>query len=127
MPLKCTLRQRGDVAILDLTGIMTLEDPAAARAGGGVVLGDKVRELVATGQKKILLNFAGVGYMDSAGVGQLIGTLTSARTRGAGLKLMKPTRDVKKILELTQLMRVLDVRDDEENAVAAFAAEASRP
>ena len=126
MPLQCAVRQQGDVTILDLKGIMTLEDPDASRAGGFVILGDKVCELIASGQKKILLNFAGVTSMDSAGLGQLIGTLTSARTRGAGLKLMKPTGDVKKILELTKLTKVLDIRDDEENAVAAFAGAASR-
>ena len=127
MPLQCTVRQQGDVAILDLSGVMSLPDPAASRTEGSIVLGDKVRELIDGGQKKILLNFAGVSYMDSAGIGQLIGTLTSARTRGAGLKLMRPTRDVKKLLELTKLMQIFDVRDDEEAAVATFASGVPRP
>jgi anti-sigma B factor antagonist len=122
MTLLCRMRQRGDVAILDLEGILSLEDPTAPQDAINIGLGEKVRELVESGQRKILLNFAGVRYMDSAGVGQLIGTYTSARNRGAALKLMKPTRDVRKVLELTQLARILDVRDDEEKALAAFAA-----
>jgi anti-sigma B factor antagonist len=125
MALKCVVRQNAGVAILDLSGLISLPDPDASDPEGSIVLGEKVLELMESGQRKILLNFAGVSYMDSAGIGQLIGAYTSARNRGAGLKLMKPTRDVRKLLELTKLTKVLDVRDDEENAVAAFAGAAS--
>jgi anti-sigma B factor antagonist len=125
MALKCVVRQKGEVAILDLSGVMSLPDPGASDAEGSITLGEKVRELMDSGQRKILLNFAAVSYMDSAGIGQLIGSFTSARNRGAALKLMKPTRDVRKLLEMTKLAGVMDVRDDEESALAAFAGSAS--
>ena len=121
MAFKCAIRHKGDVAILDLEGILSLDDPRASRGGDTVGLVEKVRELTDGGQRKILLNFARVSYMDSAGIGQLIGAHTSVRNRGAALKLMKLTRDVRKLLDLTQLSRVIDIRDDEESAIAAFA------
>jgi anti-sigma B factor antagonist len=121
MALKCDVRTSGDVTILDLAGVLTMTLPSASVPKGTVVLGEKVAELIQGGRAKILLNFAGVTYIDSNGVGQLVGAYTSARHRGAELKLSAPTRDVRKVLELTQLVRVFDVRDDEADAIAAFA------
>src|SRR5271155_3395466 len=121
MALKCGIRQSGDVTILDLNGVLSIREPATSVARGSVVLGDKVRELLESGNKKILLNLASLSSMDSAGVGELIATMTSVRSRGGGLKLITPPRDVRKLLELTQLSKVIDIRDNEESAVQAFA------
>jgi len=118
MALKCTVRQTGDVSIMDLDGTLSL----AERQGDSGIVIDQVRKLIDEGHKKIVLNFARLSSMDSAGIGQLIGTLTTTRSRGAQIKISKPTKDIRKLLELTQLAKVLDVHDDEDSALGAFAA-----
>ncbi len=120
MALNCGIRQRDDVTILDLSGLLSLGEPYASGPESGVVLGDKIRELIEKGQKKILLNLAGVRFVDSSGVGQLTGAFTTARNRGAELKLLKPTTQVRNLLKITKLDTLLDVRDDEDNAIEAF-------
>jgi anti-sigma B factor antagonist len=120
MTLKCDVRQRGDVTILDLSGLLSLGAPYTSGPESGVVLGEKIRELIENGQKKILLNLASVRFVDSSGAGQLAGAFASARNRGAVLKLLKPTFQVKTLLKITKLDTLLDVLDDEENAMQAF-------
>jgi anti-sigma B factor antagonist len=67
--LSINQRQAGDVAILDLNGEVRIGDSATALRGA-------IRELVAAGNKKILLNLAGVRYIDSSGIGELIANYT---------------------------------------------------
>jgi len=88
MALEQNVRQIGDVAILDLSGRLSLGEALAFGPGSGVVLGQAIRELTKKGQKKILLNLAGVTYVDSSGVGQLMGAFMSARNQGGDLKLL---------------------------------------
>src|SRR6201997_1976479 len=91
MTMQCIIRQTGDVTILDLAGRLSLGEAVAFGPGSGVVLSETVRELVKKGHKNILLNLAGVTYVDSSGVGQLTGALASANRQGASLKLLSPT------------------------------------
>ncbi|HVN09896.1 MAG TPA: STAS domain-containing protein [Patescibacteria group bacterium] len=118
MSLSCKVRRVGDVSILDLKGEITL----VLRGDDSVQLLEVVRNLTGEGSKYILLNLAGVTRMDSAGIGQLIATHTSTRSRGAQLKLLKPMPEVRKLLEMTQLVKVLEVHDDEERAIRSFSA-----
>jgi len=120
MALQCKVRQQGNVSILDLQGQFSLA--MRQEKGGEVPILEKVRGLMDSGNTRVVINLAGVSLLDSAGIGQLIGALTSARTRGGQIKLLKPSSDVRKVLELTQLTRVFEIHDDEERAVQAFAA-----
>ena len=120
MTLNCGVRQKGDVTILDLSGLLSLGAPYASGPESGVVLREKVHELIENGQKKILLNLAGVRFVDSSGAGQLAGAFASARNNGAELKLLKPTSQVKTLLQITKLDTLLEVLDDEEKAIQAF-------
>src|SRR5258708_4906404 len=117
MTLKCGVRQKGDVTILDLSGLLSLGAPYASGPESDVVLGEKVRELIENGQKKILLNLAEVRFVDSSGAGQLAGAFASARNRGAVLKLLKPTMPSKTPLQGTKLDTLLRVPADERNAI----------
>src|SRR2546425_9539835 len=73
-------RQAGDVAILDLDGEVRIGDSATALRGA-------IRSLVAGGNQKILLNLAGVKYIDSSGIGELIANYTTVGRGGGQLKL----------------------------------------
>jgi anti-sigma B factor antagonist len=120
MAMGCIVRQVEDVTILDLSGRLSIGETLEWDAGRNLPLNDVVRELAGKGHRKILLNLAGVKYVDSSGVGQMVGTLTSARSQGVELKMYNPTKPVMDLLKMTKLLAVFDVRDNEEAAVAAF-------
>jgi anti-sigma B factor antagonist len=120
MSLKTNLRQSSDVAILDLNGRLSLGEALAFGPGSGLVLSETIRELTKKGQKKILLNLAGVTYVDSSGVGQLVGALTTARNQAADIKLLKPSVHVLDLLKTTKLQGVFDIQEDETVAIQSF-------
>ena len=113
MGMKISSRQANDIAILDLSGQIKLGE-------GSSVLRDSVKELLAKGQKKILLNLGEVNYIDSSGVGELVAAFTSVRNQGGELKLLHLTKRVQDLLQITKLYTVFDVKDDEASAIAAF-------
>ena len=84
------------------------------------MLGQAIRELTQKGKRKILLNLAGVTYVDSSGVGQLMGALMSARNQGGDLKLLKPSSQILNLLQITKLAGVFDVQEDEAAANQSF-------
>lgn len=113
MSLKITARQVEGVTILDVNGRITLGKETGT-------LRDAVRDLVAQGKKKILLNLAGVDYLDSTGVGELVGSYTTVRNGGGELKLLNLTQKVHDVLHVTKLYTVFDVKDDEFTAIKSF-------
>jgi anti-sigma B factor antagonist len=120
MTMEYTARQNDDVTILDLTGRLSLGEAVAFGPGSGLILSDTVKELTKKGKKNILLNLAGVTYVDSSGVGQLVGAMTSARNQGVGLKLLRPNAKVLELLKMSKLDTVFDIFEDEASAVASF-------
>src|ERR1019366_3813524 len=102
-----------DIAILDLSGQIKLGE-------GSSVLRDSVKELLAKGQKKILLNLGDVSYIDSSGIGELVSAFTSVRNQDGELKLLHLTKKVHDLLQITKLYTVFDIKDDEAAAITAF-------
>ena len=113
MPLKIDTREVAHVTILDVKGRIVLGDEIG-------VLRDAVRGLVADGNKKIILNLADVDYIDSSGVGELVGCFTTVRNAGGELKLLKLSQKVQDVLYVTKLYTVFDIREDEFTAVKSF-------
>jgi anti-sigma B factor antagonist len=107
-------RQVNGVTIVDLNGRITLGE-------GSVTVRDTVRDLLAKGNKNILLNLADVSYIDSSGIGELVSAFTHVRREGGELKLLNLTKKVHDLLQITKLYTVFDIKDDEATAVAAFA------
>jgi anti-sigma B factor antagonist len=112
--MKASTRQVDGITIVDLSGRITLGE-------GSVVLRDNVRDLVAAGNKKILLNLGDVTYIDSSGIGELVSAFTSVRNQGGELKLLNLTKKVHDLLQITKLYTVFDIKDDEATAIQAFA------
>jgi anti-sigma B factor antagonist len=106
-------RQAGDVTILDLTGEVRLGDSSIA-------LRDSVRKLADVGKTKVLLNLAGVKYIDSSGIGELIANYTTVSRQGGQLKLLNLTDRVQNLLVITKLLTVFDSYDDEAEALKSF-------
>jgi anti-sigma B factor antagonist len=113
MSLKIDTREVAHVIILDITGRIVLGDEIGT-------LRDAVRALVAEGKKKIILNLVGVDYIDSSGVGELVGSFTTVRNAGGELKLLNLTQKVHDVLHVTKLYTVFDIKDDEFTAVRSF-------
>ncbi len=114
MSMKATSRQVEGVAVVDMSGRITLGE-------GSVVLRDTIRDLVGKGQKKILLNLGDVTYIDSSGIGELVSAFTAVRREGGELKLLNLTKKVHDLLQITKLYTVFDIKDDEAAAIKAFA------
>lgn len=111
--MKSAVRQSGDVAVVDLSGKITIGE-------GDVVLRDRVHALLEEGKKRILLNLEKVSYMDSAGIGELVACYKRAREKGGTLKLLKPSGKVQDLLQLTKLEEVFETFDSEKEALASF-------
>ena len=108
-------RAVGDVVILDLKGKITLGE-------GDELLKDKVNSLVNQGHKKIVLNLAGVPYIDSAGLGEVVRTYTTVSRQGGSLKLLNLTKRITDLLAITKLLTVFETFDAEADAVKSFSA-----
>jgi anti-sigma B factor antagonist len=113
MPLKIASREVAHVTILDINGRIVLGDEIGD-------LRDAVRNLIAEGKKKIILNLSGVDYIDSSGVGELVGSFTTVRNSGGELKLLNLSQKVHDVLYVTKLYTVFDIKDDEFTAVRSF-------
>jgi anti-sigma B factor antagonist len=110
-------RSIGDVVILDLKGKITL-------GKGDELLKDKVNSLVNQGHKKILLNFADVPYVDSAGLGEIVRTYTTVSRQGGNLKLLNLTKRITDLLAITKLLTVFETFEAENDAIRSFSASA---
>ena len=101
------------VSVLDLSGKIVLGE------GDGQVR-DRIKDLLADGQRKILLNLGDVTYIDSAGLGALISSYTTTKREGGSLKLMNLTKRIQDLLAITKLITVFDTYDSEAEAVDSF-------
>lgn len=113
MSLTIDKREVSHVTILDIHGRLVLGPEIGD-------LRDAVRGLVAEGKKKIILNLQDVDYLDSSGVGELVGSFTTVRNAGGELKLLNLTQKVHDVLHVTKLYTVFDIKDDEFQAVKSF-------
>jgi anti-sigma B factor antagonist len=110
-------RTAGDITILDITGKMTLGE-------GDEILKDKINSLVLDGRKKIVLNLAGVPYIDSSGLGEIVRTYTTVSRQGGSMKLLNLTKRITDLLAITKLLTVFETHDSEDDAVRSFSASA---
>jgi len=106
-------RAVGSVTFIDIEGQLTLGD-------GADRLQDKVRSLLLQNQKQLIVNLAGVSYMDSAGLGQLIQSYATTSKQGGVLKLVNLTSRLRDLLVITKLSTVFDTFDNEAAALASF-------
>src|ERR1700757_672907 len=113
MSMKVQTRQVDGVTILDLSGRITLGE-------GSVTITDAVRDVLAKGSNKILLNLGDISYIDSSGIGELVSAFTTVKNSGGELKLLNLTKKDNDLLHITKLYTFFDLKDDEAAAVKSF-------
>ena len=112
MPLKMETRISGDVLILHCTGRLVFGDePAAFR--------ERIKNIL-LGTNQIVVNLGGIEYIDSGGLGTLVGMLASTRNQHGEIKLVRPVQRVSDLLRRTRLHTVFKSYESDDDAVAAF-------
>ena len=113
MSLTAKTRRVGSVAIVDLHGKITLGENTG-------ILRDELRSLLSQGNKHIVLNLKDVSYVDSAGLGELVGAYTTATNQGGAVKLLHLQGKMKDLMQITKLHTVFPAFEDEQKAVSSF-------
>jgi anti-anti-sigma factor len=111
--LQVSIRESGDVTILDLRGRATIGVDSDLLIG-------HLNKLVATGVLKLLLNLAEVTQLDSSGISAIVGTYVSLRRQAGSLKLLCPRGRVRAVLRVVRLPEIIPTFEDETQALASF-------
>jgi len=110
-----TLKEKeiNDVVVLELSG-KVMGGPDAN------VLSDKLHQLVDQNKTKVVADLSKVSWMNSSGLGILIGGLTTMRNHNGDLKLANVTERIKSLLIITKLITIFETFDSVQDAVASF-------
>ena len=107
-------RRNADVTILDLKGRLRV-------GGNAVALHRSIRSLVLEKKTQIILNLAGVTFIDSCGLGELVASQVSVENKGGEIKLIGLTDQLQELLRATRLLSVFDIYANEAEAIQSFA------
>ena len=111
--LQIVERQAGDVVVLMLSGEITLDD-------GDLAFGRWIDGLQARGSRKIIVDLAGVTYIDSAGIGMMAAMLKDVRKGGGDMRLLRLTTKGQRLFGVLKLKTTFEVFDDEAAALRSF-------
>ena len=111
--MKSSIRDVGDIRVIELSGKITI-------GAGDVKIRELIGESIEAGQQNVILDLGGVSAIDSSGIGEMVACYTTVTKRGGQLKLMHLLPKITDILQVTQLITVFDVFDDEREAFGSF-------
>jgi anti-sigma B factor antagonist len=117
MQLRMSTRQVDGVLVVDCSGRVVFGEESAS-------LRDIVKKLLAE-NPKVVLNLHEVNYIDSGGLGTLVSLYTTARSAGGAVKLARLSQRVGDLLQVTKLLTIFEVFDDEEVAAQSFKKDAA--
>jgi len=118
MSFKATVRHTGDVAIVDLAGRLTLGD-------GSGTLRSTIKDLIAAGERKILINLKEITYIDSSGLGELVSSYATMTSAGGRIKLLNAEKRVRDLLTATKIHTLFEDYTNEAIALISFTGEAA--
>jgi anti-sigma B factor antagonist len=110
MSLNVKTRKIDGVIVVDLSGRLTIGEPV-------LLLRETLRVQVNEGVRHFVLNLAEVSYIDSSGLGELVSAYTTIRNKQGDVKLLNLTTKAKDLLQMTKLLTVFDVYEDEAKAI----------
>ena len=111
--MKFTTAQQGNVTVIELEGNL-MGGPDAS------TLNNKLHELVEAGKKQVVIDMTGVQFMNSSGLGLLIGGVSTMKNAGGGLKLANASEKISALFKITKLSSVFDSYPTVEAAVDSF-------
>jgi anti-sigma B factor antagonist len=111
--LEISERHAQGVTILKLEGNLIMGSPSNS-------VRDKLRDLTEKGGKKVLIDFGGVRYIDSSGLGELVAGAVSMSRSGAQLKICNLPEKVMQVMSLGSVLSIFEVYDDEADALREF-------
>jgi anti-sigma B factor antagonist len=112
--LQILIRKCGDVIILDLQGRSTID------GGESELLSSRLKQLVTSGVRKLLLNLVNLTQVDSSGVGAIVAAYVFLKRQGGDLKLLCPCGRVLEVLTVFRLLDTIPSFEDEAQALASF-------
>src|SRR5438309_1445224 len=113
MQLKLAKRTVDGIVAVECTGRIVFGEESS-------LLRDQVKQLIAEGNKRIVLNLGDISYIDSGGLGTLVALHTTAHNAGGSIKLASQTKRVGDLLQVTKLLTVFEVHSSEYEALEAF-------
>lgn len=119
MPLYIVEKLIRGIILLDLRGRITLGRETD-------VFRHQIKEVVAAGHRRLVIDLGGVTYIDSVGLSTLVASLTSVRKEGGDMKLARLPGGVHQLLQITRLITVFEIHADVESALRAFDREAAQ-
>lgn len=111
--MKMTKKTINDILILCPEGKITLGD-------GDQELGEALRTELEKGARKIIFNFSKVSYLDSSGIGELVGCYTSIKNKNGQLRICGLSEKIFGLMKMTSLHSVFEVLDTEAEALEGF-------
>jgi anti-sigma B factor antagonist len=112
--LQISIREFGDITILDLRGRSTID------GGESELLSTHLQKLVANGVRKLLVNLVNLTQVDSSGISIIVRTYASLKRQGGELKLLCPCGRVREVLTVFRLLDTIPSFEDETQALASF-------
>lgn len=106
-------RREGNVVLLDIYGTITMGESKEKFAR---VMDD----LLSEAHVNVLVNFSQINYLDSTGIGELVGYMNRFVENNRQLKLLRPHERIRKLLEITKLNTIFEIFEDEQQALASF-------
>jgi len=113
MGLQISIRQSGEVTVVDLQGKATIGRDTD-------LLNNQLRSLIAEGKRKLLLNLTSLTQVDSSSLSAIVRAFVSCGREGGSLKLLRPCGSVKLVLATLHLLDVIPSYDDYREALASF-------
>ncbi len=113
MSLDIQQSEKEGITILSLSGRITVGPEAT-------VMREKIQELTASSKLNVILNLAGVDYIDSTGLGALVMAATTLKRADGVAKLLNLNKRTIELLVMTKLATIFEIFDDEQHAVNSF-------
>ncbi len=114
MDIKVTVREaEGEIFVVDLSGEIDVYTSPKVK--------DSIGELIDRGVYHLVINLERVRYIDSTGLGVLIGGLKRVREHGGSVNLVCTNPQIRKIFDITGLVKIFGIFENEDLAMKALA------
>ncbi len=111
--MKLKTKEVKNITVIELDGNIIGGPDASA-------LNDYLHKLITEDRKQVVIDLKAVSFINSSGLGMLIGGLTTMRHSGGELKLARASKKVESLLEMTKLLKVFDLHKNVNDAVTSF-------